>query len=254
MLVGVGELLRVYGNLGQRASGGCGEAPLVENKVWYLRQNRLFDDAAPGAVEDAQHLFTTCLVPKRTRVFDLGDPTRVVFLVKAGKVRISRLTADGKEVTVAILGAGDLFGEEILFKDAPRTTIATCLEETLLCTAKADDLFALLANNPALALNVAKVLSGRLDEASAVLEDVAYARIPDRLMHLFLRLGAEHGVATASGLRVDLRLTHADIASLIGSTRETVSLELTNLVKAGRLIQNGRQYVLPPAELEGSPT
>jgi CRP/FNR family transcriptional regulator len=246
-----GELIETYGILGERAIANTTGSPAMENnKVWYLRQNRLFDEAAPDSVESAQHLFTTCLVPSRTRVFDLGDSTRVVFLVKHGKVRISRLTADGKEVTVAILGAGDLFGEETLFDDAPRTTIATCLEETLLCTAKADDLFELLARNPALALNVAKVLSGRLGEASATLEDVAYARIPDRLMHLFIRLSGEHGVPTEQGTRIDVRLTHAEIASLIGSTRETVSLELTSLVKAGRLIQDGRRYVIPHAEME----
>jgi CRP/FNR family transcriptional regulator len=246
-----GELIHTYGILGELAIANTADSPAIENnKVWYLRQNRLFDEAAPGSIESAQHLFTTCLVPDRTRVFDLGDSTRVVFLVKRGKVRISRLTADGKEVTVAVLGAGDLFGEETLFGDAPRTTIATCLEETLLCTAKADDLFALLARNPALAMNVAKVLSGRLGEATATLEDVAYARIPDRLMHLFLRLSVEHGVPTERGMRVDVRLTHAEIASLIGSTRETVSLELTSLVKAGRLIQEGRRYVIPHTEIE----
>ncbi|MBC5810386.1 MAG: Crp/Fnr family transcriptional regulator [Candidatus Eremiobacteraeota bacterium] len=251
-------LVQTFGLLSQRsleagrggdARGGGESAPVVENKVWYLRQNRLFEEATGDSVDASEHLFTTCLVPKRTRVFDLGDATRVVFLIKRGKVRVSRLTPDGKEVTVAVLGAGDLFGEETLFTDAPRTTIATCLEETLLCTAKADDLFALLARNPALALNVAKVLSGRLDEASAVLEDVAYAKIPERLMHLFTRLSAEHGTPTGRGVRVDVALTHGDIASLIGSTRETVSLELGNLVAAGKLIADGRRYIIPEPEL-----
>jgi CRP/FNR family transcriptional regulator, cyclic AMP receptor protein len=249
----VNTLLAAYGELGRKADGiaGRGKDRLVENKVWYLRQNRLFAEASEEAIENCEHLFKTTLFPKRSLVFDQGDPTRLVYLVKRGRVRISRLTADGKEVTVAVLGAGDLFGEETMFERGPRTTVATCMEETLLCTARADDMFALLSGNPTLALNVAKVLSDRLGEASATMEDLAYARVADRIVHLFERLAGEHGVTTSDGVRVDVRLTHADIASLVGSTRETVSLEMANLAKTGRIRLDGKAVVLP---LSGAPS
>ncbi len=221
----------------------------MENKVWYLRQNRLFGGASESAVDDSQHIFKTCIFPKKSLVFDQGDPTRVVYLIKRGKVRITRLTPDGKEITVAVLGAGDIFGEETLFDDQPRTTHAVCIEECLLCTAKADDLFALLAGNPTLAMNVAKILNDRLVDASATIEDLAYAKIADRLMHLFLRLADEHGVASPAGTLLDVRLTHADIASLIGSTRETVSLEMANLARAGRIAYDGKSITIPRSEL-----
>lgn len=217
----------------------------MENKVWYLRQNRLFARADDDAVANSEHIFKTCIYPKKSLVFDQGDPARVVYLVKRGKVRLTRATADGKEVTVAILGAGDIFGEETLFDDVPRTTHAVCLEECLLCTANADDLFALLAGNPTLAMNVAKVINDKLVDASATMEDLAYAKIADRLMHLFARLAVEHGVETPEGVLIDVRLTHADIASLIGSTRETVSLEMSHLVKAGRVWSDGKTITVP---------
>lgn len=218
------------------------------NKVWYLRHNRLFAEAAESGVLETEHLFTMCELPRGTRVFDLGDTTRIVYMVKRGTVRIARETAEGKDVTVALLGAGDFFGEETLFDDRPRTTVAVVIEDALLCTVRADDLFALLSRDPALALNVAKVLTGRLDDARATMEDLAYARVGDRIVHLFRKLAAEHGVAVAGGTRVDLRLTHADVASLVGSTRETVSAEIAKLVDAGRLRLDGRAVVLPPEE------
>jgi CRP/FNR family transcriptional regulator, cyclic AMP receptor protein len=205
-----------------------------ENKVFYLKNNRLFSGAG-DRVDGTQHIFTTVEYPAKTGIFDQGDPTRLVYLVKRGNVRISRLTPDGKEVTVAILGPGDIFGEETLFEKGPRTTVATTITQALLCTAKADDLFELLSKDPELALNVAKVVHDRLDDASATIEDLAYARVADRLLHLFERLAAEHGVTTDAGTRIDVRLTHADIASLIGSTRETVTVELQNLVREGKL-------------------
>ena len=218
------------------------------NKVWYLRQNRLFTEATDAGIVAHEHLFTMCEMPRGTRVFDQGDTTRIVYVVKRGAVRIARETRDGKDVTVALLGAGDFFGEETLFDDRPRTTVAVVVEDALLCTVRADDLFALLANDPALALNVAKLLSGRLDDARATMEDLAYARVGDRIVHLYRKLAAEHGVAAPGGLRVDLRLTHADVASLVGSTRETVSAEIAKLVEAGRLRVDGRAVIVPMEE------
>ena len=130
----------------------------MENKVFYLKNNRLFSGADDRAADTA-HIFTTVSYPAKTSIFDQGDPTRLVYLVKKGEGPISRLTPDGgAKVTVAILGAGDIFGEETLFDRGERTTVATAIDETLLCTAQADDLFALLSGDPELALNVAKIV------------------------------------------------------------------------------------------------
>jgi CRP/FNR family cyclic AMP-dependent transcriptional regulator len=211
----------------------------TENKIWYLKQNQLFANAPVEAVAGAESIFTMELLPKRATFFDQGDANKVVFLIKTGRVRIARNTADGKEVTVAILGPGDMFGEDALFGGIERTTVATCMEETLICKAHADDLFALLAGNSALALNVAQMLNDRLSDASATIEDLAYAKISDRLVNLFERLAAEHGRQTPEGTYLDLRLTHQEIASIIGSTRETVSLEMNALVRSGQIKQEG---------------
>jgi CRP/FNR family transcriptional regulator, cyclic AMP receptor protein len=210
-----------------------------ESKIWYLKKNRLFANVPLDAVVEGAEIFTMQLLPKRATFFDQGDATKTVFLIKTGRVRIARNTADGKEVTVAILGPGDMFGEDALFGGSERTTVATCMEETLICKAHADDLFGLLASNSALALNVAQMLSDRLGDASATIEDLAYAKISDRLVNLFERLAGELGRATDEGTFLDVRLTHQDIASIIGSTRETVSLEMNQLVRAGQIKQAG---------------
>jgi CRP/FNR family transcriptional regulator len=215
------------------------------NKVWYLRQNRLFADTGENGVAEAEHIFTMCEMDRGTRVFELGDTSRIVYFIKRGSVRIARLTEDGKDVTVALLGPGDLFGEEVLFGDQPRTTIAIVMEDSLLCTSRADDVFALLTRDPALALNVARLLSDKLDAARSTMEDLAYARVADRIEHLYRKLAAEHGVPVPGGTKVAMRLTHADVASLVGSTRETVSVEIAKLVEAGRLRQSGRSIVVP---------
>lgn len=215
------------------------------NKVWYLRQNRLFAEAAGAGAEESHGIFTMCTMPRGAHVFDQGDSSRVVYLIKRGRVRIARETEDGKDVTVALLGPGDLFGEETLFAARPRTTVAVVVEDVLLCSSRAEDLFALLVSDPAIAVNVAKILSDRLDDAQAAMEDLAYAKVGDRIVHLYAKLAAEHGVPVDGGTQVDVRLTHADVASLVGSTRETVSAELAKLVDAGRLRIHDRRVVVP---------
>jgi len=219
------------------------------NKVWYLRRNRLFAEATDAGIDSGDGIFSMCEMPRNTAVFSHGDPTRVVYLVKRGAVRIHRETEDGKDVTVALLGPGDMFGEEMLFGQSARTTLATVVEDALLCQARAEDLFALLSQDPTLALNVAKVLSERLESANDTMEDLAYAKIGDRIVHLLRKLAAEHGVAVEGGTRIDLRLTHAEIASLVGSTRETVTVELTKLAEAGRIRIDDRRVILSQGEM-----
>jgi CRP-like cAMP-binding protein len=82
------------------------------------------------------------------------------------------------------------------------------------------------------------------DDALAALEDIARARVSDRLLALFERLAAFHGVALAGETLIDVRPTQADVASLIGTTRETVSVEMKNLVHAGTIRLAGRKIVL----------
>jgi CRP/FNR family transcriptional regulator len=222
------------------------------NKVWYLTRNRFFANAMDGGIDKSAHIFTIVGYPRRTLIFDQGDPSRTVYFVKRGTVRIARVTSEAKEVTVAVLGPGDLFGEESLFGSAERATVAVAIDSVLLCTVKADDLFRLIQSEPLLALNVAKILQERLADAAEQMEDIAYARVSDRLMHLFRRLAGEHGQAVPGGRRIETRFTHADLATLIGSTRETVSLELSNLVRSGAIRLDGRHFIVPDSELQRS--
>jgi len=215
-----------------------------ENKVWYLKKSRLFDRATDDVVKNAEHIFTQIMYPKRTLVFEQGDVGRLVYLVKSGRVRIYRATEDGKAITLALLGPGDLFGEEVAFSEVLRTTFAVCVHDSLLCSARGDDLYGLMARNPVLALNVAKYLREQRDDALCVVEDLATYKVPERVMRLLRRLVAEHGVEADGGSAIDLPLTHADIASLVGSTRETVTLQLKELALEKRIRFDGRKIIV----------
>lgn len=221
-----------------------GELKVAENKVWYLKHSRLFERATDETISNCEKLFVQTDCSKGKVLFHQGDEGRLVYLVKRGTVRIARHTADDKDVTIAILGAGSIFGEEVVFSKVERRTIAVCMTEALLCTARAEHVYGLMTRFPQLAVNVAKYISEQRDEAMAIAEDLAYLTVPERLVRLFGRLAKEHGKPVAGGTLLEIRLTHYDLASLIGSTRETVSLKLGELVRAGHIRLDERAIVV----------
>lgn len=218
-------------------------AMLPENKVWYMRRTKVFD-CSGDVLAGARHLFTLNIYPKRTLLFEAGDDSRLVYFIKSGHIRLSRMTSD-REIAIAVLGPGDIFGEEALFGQMNRTTVAASIEESYICTSRADKLFELLGTRPAFALNLAKYSSQRQGEAISAMEDIAFLTVADRLLKLLERMAREFGVQREAGVQIDVRLTQADLAALIGSTRETVSLELAKLSKAGRLQMIAGRFILP---------
>ncbi|MDQ6929778.1 MAG: Crp/Fnr family transcriptional regulator [Candidatus Eremiobacteraeota bacterium] len=214
-----------------------------ENTVWYLRRRKLFE-CSGEVLAGARHLFALARYPKRTMIFEVGDDSRLVYFIKSGRIRLSRVLAANREVAIAVLGPGDVFGEEALFGQVNRTTIATCIEDSFICTSRADKLFELISTRPAFALNLARYSSQRHGEAISAIEDIAFLSVSKRLLKLLERLAHDFGVCVSAGIEIDVRLTQADLAALIGSTRETVSVELSKLVKTGRLRMSRGRFVL----------
>jgi len=212
--------------------------------IAFLKASRLFSGAADELVCGSQHLFVQRTYAKGSVIFEQGDSACLVYSVCRGKVRIARRTEDDKQITVSILGPGDLFGEEVVFEAVTRPSTVTCLDTTTVWMARASDLLGLLSRYPVLSLNLARYLREQLDDARCATEDVAYLNVGDRLTRLLERLAAEHSRPVEDGTLLDVRQTRAEIASLIGSTRETVSVRIAGLVRAGRIALRGKQIVL----------
>jgi CRP/FNR family cyclic AMP-dependent transcriptional regulator len=102
----------------------------------------------------------------------------------------------------------------------------------------------LITRHASLAINVARYLGEQRDQALSIAEDLAFLKVPERLVRLLEKLAVEHGSETDDGTRIDLALTHADIASLVGSTRETVSLHMKKLETDGRIRIASRRIVV----------
>jgi CRP/FNR family transcriptional regulator len=178
------------------------------------------------------------------------DPTHVHVLVN-GLVRLFRLTPTGEEFTLRYVRPGELFGEMSVLRERPREAFAqTRVASKILYTPRAAFVATIRAHNPVL-YALAKKIAGRVVCYQSRAEDLVFLDARRRLARFLLRAARKHGQRDGECLTVGLSLTHAEIASVIGTSRQTVTLHLNEFRRAGLITRRGGQLDLAdPARLE----
>jgi len=184
-------------------------------------------------------------------VFGPSRDPQQVYVLEDGLVRIFRMTPAGAEFTLGYVRPGELFGEVSVLGDNPRESFAQAkVASRSLSIPRAAFLAMLRAHNPVL-YSVTKRIAQRVIALGSRAEDLIFLDARGRLARLLLRLADEHGRRDDRGLAIGLPLTHGEIATLIGTSRQTVSLLLRELTDGGLVARRGRHLVLPkPAGLE----
>jgi len=178
---------------------------------------------------------------RRAIVFDQGDHADRVFVVRSGSILISRTSCEGRELSVDLVVAHQAFGEEAFFADATRVATATCTTDASIFSIDGAVLRSAAERCPTLAMNIARVVHQRLETVSSLVETIAFNTVADRIVRIFERLASRGGTEG----RLGLELTHGDIATMVGSTRESVSTAIGSLVRSGRIaLCDGRPSVV----------
>ncbi len=196
----------------------------------------LFAVLPPADLEELASASKIRLYQRGDVIFRKDDPGVTLFVIASGVVKISVSSAEGEEIILAILTAGQFFGEMALFDDLPRSADAEALETTELMSVLRDDLLNLLERRPRAAIiQLLKVLGQRLRATDELLQDAAFLDIPSRLAKRLIELAEAHGENTPEGMRITLRLTQQDLASMIGARRENVNRALAYYQSRGWL-------------------
>ncbi len=181
-----------------------------------------------------------------------GHPSAGVSLLVAGRVRIGLVAEDGREVTLALLGPGDVIGEMSVLDGEPVAADATAMEDCLLLTIERARFLRLLRGSGDLCLRLMAVLAQRLRRSNAALEDMALQDLPTRLGRLILRLARDYGSPVPRGQRIQVKLSQQDIAAIVGASREKVNRQLRQWEEQGVLARDaGHLLLLRPAALAG---
>ena len=199
------------------------------------------DDEDTALLESA---LTTRKVPRGHVVFREGDAGDRLFVVLDGKVKIYRSAADGRENLLAVLGAGDMFGELSLFDPGPRTASVSAVTQSRLASLDHDDLRPFLLERPAVAAQLLQALAQRLRRTNESLADLVFTAVPGRVAKALLDLAEKFGTEVADGTRVQHDLTQEELAQLVGASRETVNKALSEFASRGWIRLEGRTVLL----------
>ena len=187
--------------------------------------------------------------PRGATIFSKGDAADSLYIIKEGKVRMLSLSDEGAETIVHILKEGEIFGE-LLLSEEKRALTAAAGTDVLVAVLPKAGLVELLPSIPALSRNLIRLLSRRLMNVERHFVEFGHTWSYHRLARTLLRLCAEHGRKTPAGILIPLRLTHEDLANMIGTTRETVTTQLNRFRRMGLVRRQDRFLLVNRHRLE----
>ncbi len=226
--------------------------PLVtsaeESPLGLLRKVPLFAELDEGELERFSRVAIPRSFPEGTRVFHEGDHSDACYIVKSGTFRVTREHPDGRAITLATLGEGDIVGELAMLDGEVRSaSVETLGGEGELLALPAGDVRALLERHPEITVKFVAALTRRLRAANERISRQSFQTVPSRVAGVLSQMVAEEG---EEGRQITIRMNQSDLAQLAGTSRESVSrfladLERSGVVKAGR----GQVTILEPAKL-----
>jgi CRP/FNR family transcriptional regulator len=221
-----------------------------QSAVELLKSVTLFADLEEEELERFSHVAVPRSFPAGTRVFHEGDDSDACYIVKEGSFRVTREHSDGRAITLATLGPGEIFGELAMLDGDQRSASAEALTDGDLLALPANDVRALLARHPEISLKLVAGLVRRLRAANVRLSRQSFQTVPSRVAGILAQLSREAQADGDGEEEVTIEMNQTDLAQLAGTSRESVSRFLAELERAGVVRSGrGRVTVLAPAKL-----
>ena len=191
-------------------------------------------------------------VERSKPIFFPGDPAEKVYLIKKGVVRLSRLYESGKEITVAFLSENDFFGVSALLTNSlsERFYHAVAFTRVEIESIPATSVRNAIGDDASIGLTLLQLLSSRILQTETMIAILANREMLSKLIGFLLVLSTEFGVPRETGVTINLRLSHQEIAEAIGSTRVTITRLLGELKSSGLLsIHKKKITIIDPLAL-----
>ncbi|MDN5325536.1 MAG: family transcriptional regulator, cyclic receptor protein [Moorella sp. (in: firmicutes)] len=218
----------------------------------FLRQVPVFAGLDP---EELQHIASLALLRryrKNMYIFMEGEPGDAFYFVKKGAIKLFQVLEDGREKILHFVREGEIFAEVLLFEGGPYPATAQTLEDTEVGIIRNADMEKLLSAHGEMAVKIIKVMSRRLRQAQNHIRDLALKGAYGRLASSLLQLAGEYGKPREDGVTIDLNLSQQELASLIGTSRETVARILSDFKRLGAVeVERQRITLLEPEKLKG---
>jgi len=207
-----------------------------------LRTIPLFSSVSDEDLESIASLLIERRFPKHKTIVEEGLPGDYMYVIREGRVKVTKLSGDGREKILELLEAGSFFGEMSLLDSAPRSASVKALTEVRILALARNDFLNVLGRSPDLALAVIQELTQRLRQQDEQASSLSFQRVKERTQGLLVRLARDE--AGVPGRLSTPSLTHQQIADMIGTSRETVTRAVKGLKQEGWLEQDGKRYLV----------
>ena len=214
------------------------------DKIWHLKRFNFFTSLSQSEMMEFSRNTIEKRYTKKEMIFLPGDIGDKVYLLKSGVVKISKYSESGKEIILAMVNPGEIFGEMALIDKSPREHVAEAIMDSYVCIVDRDQLMRYLQKNPEMSLQITKIIGLKFKRLGQKVEELVFRNVYQRLAALLLHLHDTYGYDKNGKMYIYVKLTHYDIASMIGSTRETTTATLNDFKREGLIEFDGRRLVV----------
>ncbi|MDH3212495.1 MAG: Crp/Fnr family transcriptional regulator [Myxococcales bacterium] len=214
------------------------------NEVWHVQQVDWFQELSPEETEKLRRASVANDYGPGEMVFSPEPRPRSVYLLEAGRVRIFRLSPTGSETTFGYVTPGEVFGELAGLGDYPRESFAQTVSKSRAWKIPRMAFQQLLKRQPRVILAITRQIGARLKRIESRVEDLAFRDVRSRVAHVLLELAEDFGRRDDEGLVIETPPRQGELATLVGSTRQTVNATLRELETEGLIGRRQRRIVL----------
>ncbi len=213
-----------------------------------LKKIDLFKNLSPEEIKELGPYLVRQSFGKKEDIFAEGDPPEWFYIVAKGKVKITKLSHDGKEIILEIISPTDIFGGVAVLRNFPYPANAVAMEASEVIKISRKNLMRLVDRFPNLMYCIALQLGDRMKSSYDSLKNIALERVEARIAALLLKLAGKVGTATKEGLLIDMRLTKQDVADMVGTTVETSIRTFSKFKKQGLVADTDGKIVIKNKE------
>lgn len=201
------------------------------DKQSLLSEVSLFEELTKQELMVVDRISEMRVVKQGEMILTPEHPAEHLYILKKGQVRLYRLNKEGKQFTLDILTDGNLFGETSTLTLTDHEMYAEAMTDTWICLMSRNEFERFLEDHPKIAVRLIRLLSSKLNDFYSFSEKIALGDVRQRILYLLLVLSEKNGRRQQDWQTIEMKLTHQDIATMIGATRETTSAEMSRLKK-----------------------
>lgn len=213
--------------------------------LWHIRDCPIFEQLEPSQWEELERGARIRNFPKGSCVYVPSDASLHLLFLHKGRVRLSDTTPDGKLAVLGFIEPGELFGELALVDRGRREERAEAVKDSTIVVLSGESVVRLMQHVTSLTLQMTQLIGQRRKRLERRLKSLLFRSNRDRLIMLLIDLVEQYRAppTPAGEIRIGLKLSHQDLAALIGATRESVTILLGGLQLEG-FIRHGRQQIV----------